>query len=248
MSFATQEDVIDFTEEMFIQLVEELFPDKNIKSQPFKRLTYDEAMEEYGTDKPDLRGNKDDPDELAFTWVVDFPMFEEREEDGKLQAMHHPFCSVKNEDKEKFMQSDLSREEILSLRANAYDLVLNGYELSSGSIRIHEPVVQKQVFELLGISQEEQVKRFGHMLEAFKYGTPPHGGFAPGVDRIAMILSNEPNIREVIAFPKNGEGKDPMMQAPAPISVKQLDELGLEVKADSEDLESSDNERASFEE
>jgi aspartyl-tRNA synthetase len=234
MSFVDQEDVLEFTEAMFIQLVKELFPEKKIKEKPFPRLTYEQSMEKHGSDKPDLRGDKEDDDELAFAWVVDFPMFEEKE-DGTIGAMHHPFCSVKEEDKEKFLQDDLSPEELLSIRANAYDLVLNGYELSSGSIRIHEPTIQKRVFELLGVSQEEQAERFGHMLEAFSYGTPPHGGFAPGIDRIAMLLAGEPNIREVIAFPKNGEGKDPMMQAPSALSPQQLSELGLELNLEEDE-------------
>lgn len=231
MSFVDQEEVISFTEDMFTQLVQELFPEKNIAEEPFPRLTYEEVMEEYGSDKPDLRDDSDNDDELAFAWVVDFPMFEKKD-DGSIGAMHHPFCSVKEEDKEKFMQDDLSEEELLSIRANAYDLVLNGYELSSGSIRIHEPEIQQRVFDLLEISKAEQKERFGHMLDAFSYGTPPHGGFAPGIDRVAMLLAGEPNIREVIAFPKNGEGKDPMMQAPSEISPEQLDELGLGLNID----------------
>src|SRR3972149_2110560 len=126
--------------------------------------------------------------EISFVWVLDFPMFEKTKE-GELQAVHHPFCSIKEEDKEKFIKG----EDMFSIRANAYDLVLNSYELSSGSIRIHERAIQKQVFDLLKISEEEQQKRFGHMLEAFTFGAPPHGGFAPGIDRIVMILQNEPN-------------------------------------------------------
>ena len=124
----------------------------------------------------------------------------------------------------------MTGEELLSIRANSYDLVLNGYELSSGSIRIHESAVQIQVFKLLGISEEKQQERFGHMLEAFQYGAPPHGGFAPGIDRIVMLLANEPNIREVIAFPKTGEGKDLMMGSPSAIEPKQLKELGLKLE------------------
>jgi len=222
MSFVTQEDVLSYTEAMFIKMVEELYPEKHISQVPFPRITYAESMEKYGNDKPDLRTDKSDPNELAFAWVIDFPMFEKLE-DGSLQAAHHPFCSVKPEDREKFLKG----EDLLSIRANAYDLVLNGYELSSGSIRIHKAEEQAQVFDLLGISKEEQQARFGHMLEAFKYGTPPHGGFAPGIDRIVMLLENQPNIREVIAFPKTGEGKDLMMQAPSTVSEKQLKELGI---------------------
>ena len=120
-------------------------------------------------------------------------------------------------------------EDLLSVRANAYDLVLNGYELSSGSIRIHERDLQKRMFDLLHISEEEQTLRFGHMLEAFTYGAPPHGGFAPGIDRIVMLLENEPNIREVIAFAKTGEGKDLMMGAPSEVAQKQLRELGIKI-------------------
>ncbi|HET8574675.1 MAG TPA: aspartate--tRNA ligase [Candidatus Paceibacterota bacterium] len=224
MSFVTQEDILQFTEAMFIKLVKDLYPEKKISAVPFPRLTYQESMEKYGSDKPDLRKDKNDPNELAFAWIVDFPMFEE-DKDGKIAAAHHPFCSVKEEDVEKFMKG----EDLLSIRANSYDLVLNGYELSSGSIRIHKADMQERVFELLGISKEEQQKKFGHMLEAFRYGTPPHGGFAPGIDRLVMILQNEPNIREVIAFPKTGEGRDLLMGAPSEMEEERLKELGIRV-------------------
>jgi aspartyl-tRNA synthetase len=225
MSFVVQEDILQYTERMFIELVGKLYPEKKISRVPFPRLTYDESMSKYGSDKPDLRVNKEDPNELAFAWVLDFPMFETLE-DGSIQAAHHPFCSVKPEDKEKFMNGT----DLMSIHANAYDLVLNGYELSSGSIRIHDSAEQKQVFNLLGISEEEQQSKFGHMLEAFKYGAPPHGGFAPGVDRIVMLLQNEPNIREVIAYPKTGEGRDPMMGAPSTVSEKQLREAHIRLE------------------
>src|SRR3989338_677446 len=224
MSFVTQEEVLEYTEMMFIELIKDVYPEKKITQIPFPRMSYTESMKKYGNDKPDLRKNKEDPNELAFAWILDFPMFEKNEE-GEIQAVHHPFCSVKPEDKEKFMKG----EDLFSIRANAYDLVLNGYELSSGSIRIHEREVQKQVFKLLKISEEEQQKKFGHMLEAFTFGAPPHGGFAPGIDRIVMILQNEPNIREVIAFPKTGEGRDLMMGSPASITDKQLKELGIKL-------------------
>ncbi len=224
MSFVEQEDVLAYTEAMFIELIKNVYPEKRISKIPFPRLTYAESQDKYGTDKPDLREDKNDPNELAFAWILDFPMFEKTDE-GEMQAVHHPFCSIKPEDKEKFLKG----KDLFSIRANAYDLVLNGYELSSGSIRIHEREVQKQVFKLLNISEEEQERKFGHMLEAFTFGAPPHGGFAPGIDRIVMILQNEPNIREVIAFPKTGEGRDLMMGSPAAISEKQLKELGIKL-------------------
>lgn len=225
MSFVTQDDILAYTETMFIKLVTTLFPEKKISQDPFPRLTYKESLERYGSDKPDMRANKEDPNELAFAWVLDFPMFE-KDKEGNISAAHHPFCSVKEEDMPKLMKG----EDLYSIRANSYDLVLNGYELSSGSIRIHKADIQQKVFELLNISTEDQEKKFGHMIEAFTYGTPPHGGFAPGIDRLVMILQNEPNIREVIAFPKTGEGKDPMMNAPSEIDPKQLKELGLQIK------------------
>ncbi|MDP2631911.1 MAG: aspartate--tRNA ligase [Candidatus Uhrbacteria bacterium] len=224
MSFVTQEDILEYTEEMFLELVKKLFPDKTLTSNPFTRLTHAEAMEKYGTDKPDLRENKDDPNELAFCWILDFPMFEKNEE-GKIDAVHHPFCSVKEEDKEKLMNG----EDLFSIRANAYDLVLNGFELSSGSIRIHERDMQKRIFDLLEIGEAEQQAKFGHILEAFEYGAPPHGGFAPGIDRIVMIMAGEPNIREVIAYPKDGSARDLMMDAPSALPEKTLKEVHIKI-------------------
>ena len=225
MSFVDQEDILQLTEKMFIELVTKLYPEKHITQVPFPRITYKDSMEKFGSDKPDMRKNKEDKSELSFVWVVDFPMFE-KGDDGKLSATHHPFCAVKDEDLEKFMTG----KDLLSVKAKAYDLVLNQLELSSGSVRIHKTEVQKKVFEHLGISEDDQQKRFGHMLEAFKYGTPPHAGFAPGIDRIVMILNNEPNIREVIAFAKTGEGKDLMMGSPSEIPNEQLRDLGIEIK------------------
>lgn len=224
MSFVTQEDVLKYTEAMFIEFVQKLFPEKNITSTPFPRLTYAECLEKYGGDKPDLRKDKNDQNELAFAWVLDFPMFE-KDEEGNIAAKHHPFCSIHEEDKEKFMRG----EDLMSIRANAYDLVLNGYELSSGSIRIHERELQKRIFDLLKISEQEQQDRFGHMLEAFTFGAPPHGGFAPGIDRICMLLAGEPNIREVIAFPKTGDARDLMMGAPTPMPVQSLKDVHIKL-------------------
>jgi aspartyl-tRNA synthetase len=140
-------------------------------------------MEKYGNDKPDLRSDKNDPNLLAFCWVVDFPMFE-KDDEGGVQAVHHPFTSPKAED------AHLLDTEPLKARANAYDIVLNGYELGGGSIRIHKRELQNKIFELLGLSAETIQARFGHMLTAFEYGAPPHGGCAQGIDRIVMLVSD----------------------------------------------------------
>ena len=157
-----------------------------------------------------------------YVWVVDFPLFVGVDPvSGKPKPGHHPFCHPHPDDLDKF------ETDPLSVRALAYDLVLNGWELGSGSIRIHEPELQRQVFNRLGISDEEADRRFGFFLQPFKYGAPPHGGFAFGIDRLTAILAGEENIREVIAFPKTQSGLDPMTNAPTQIDAKQLAELGL---------------------
>lgn len=158
----------------------------------------------------------------AMFWVVDFPMFEEQD-DGSLTFSHHPFTSPNAEEWKK------RDTEPLNVHAKCYDLVLDGYELGSGSIRIHNPELQSEVFDMLGISREDAEKRFGHMLKAFRYGAPPHGGFAYGIDRVVMILAGEPNIREVTPFPKDQKAKDLMLGAPTPIPEKQLIELGVKL-------------------
>jgi len=169
------------------------------------------------------RLNLADPNVLAFAWVLDFPMFEYNEEDKKWDAAHHPFTMPKMEDLPKF-ETDPS--QILS---DAYDMVLNGYETASGSIRIHRSDIQQKVFQLLGLKDEEIQSKFGHMIEAFQFGAPPHGGMAPGIDRLIMLFAGEPNIREVIAFPKNQAGRDVMADAPSPASEKQLRELHIKL-------------------
>jgi aspartyl-tRNA synthetase len=225
MSFVTQEDVLRLNEKMFIEMVKAVAPEKHISQTPFPRITYKESMEKYGNDKPDLRKDKNDPNELAFCWVVDFPMFEDDGEGG-IQAAHHPFCTPNPED------IHLLETDPMKVRAWSYDLVLNGYELSSGSIRIHTRDLQNKIFELLGLDPELIKARFGHMLEAFEYGAPPHGGMAPGIDRVVMILANEPNIREVIPFPKTGDAKDLLMGAPSAIEEKRLKEAHVQVVKD----------------
>jgi aspartyl-tRNA synthetase len=225
MSFVEQEDVLKLGEDMMNALVDQLNgrgTKFHLTSWPWPRLTYKECMEKYGTDKPDLRQDKNDPTELAFAWVIDFPMFE-KTSDGGIQAAHHPFTSPNPED------LGLLDSDPLKVRAWSYDIVLNGYEISSGSIRIHQADLQRRVFSALGLSDELIQKKFGHMIEAFSYGAPPHGGFAPGLDRLVMILAGEPNIREVIAFPKTGDGRDLMMDAPSSMEDKQLKDLHIKI-------------------
>lgn len=223
LSFVEREDVLSLVEQMMVELVKAVTPEKRIAQVPFPRLSYAEAMEKHGTDKPDLRADKNDPNELAFEWIVDFPMFE-KDEEGGIQAVHHPFTSP--------LPEDLALLEVdpLKARANAYDLVLNGYEIFGGSIRIHQRELQNRVFELLGLDAKTIEERFGHMLEAFEYGAPPHGGIASGLDRIVMILANEPNIREVIPFPKTGDARDLLMGAPSEIEEARLKEAHIEIR------------------
>ena len=165
-----------------------------------------------------------DKNTLAFAWVVDFPMFEWKEDEQKWDAAHHPFTMPQLDDLAMF---DSDPGSILS---DAYDMVCNGYEMASGSIRIHRRDIQFKIFQLLGIPEEDIQQKFGHMLEAFEYGAPPHGGMAPGIDRLVMLLADEPNIREVIAFPKNQAARDLMADAPSLATDKQLEELHIRVE------------------
>lgn len=224
-AFIEKEAMLELNEAVAIALVQELFPDKKIKETPFPRISYKDAMEKYDTDRPDLRKDINDQNELAFAWIVDFPFFE-KDERGGWTFTHNPFSAPKKEHYDAL----LKKEQVGDIIAEQYDLVLNGFEIAGGSIRNHKPEALKAVLEIIGTSPECIDSDFGHMLKALGSGAPPHGGIAWGVDRFVAALANEPNIREVIAFPKTGEGRDLMMNTPSPVEKKQLDELHLSVK------------------
>ena len=350
MAFATQSDVLDLVERLMVEVVEKLTVQtgKTIFQKPFPRLTYDEALARYGTDKPDLRFglelidcgeifketgfgvfkaalenggqikairypggagiprremddlvklsremgaggmayilveddgrnvrgtiakflseterdavlaasgaeagdligfiadkpetvaksldglrrflgrklNLIDDSKMAYGWVTDFPVFEKDDETGGLTFAHNPFAMPHASDLDKF------ETDPLGMRAQCYDLVCNGSEAASGAVRIHLPELQVKIFEKMGLTPEQISERFGHMLEAFRFGAPPHAGIAPGLDRLVMLLCDEDNIREVIAFPKLGGGRDPMMESPSAVEAKQLQELGIAI-------------------
>ena len=223
MSFVDQEDILSLIEELFIEISKKMFPEKRIAKIPFPRISYKTAIQKYNSDKPDLRKNKNNSDELAFAFIVDFPMFEWKKEEKRWDAVHHPFTKPQIQDIEKIKKNP---DKIL---AHQYDFVLNGYEIGGGSLRIYKPEVLEAIFEIMGHKKTEIRKKFGHLLRAFEYGVPPHGGIALGLDRIAAIFLNEPNIREVIAFPKTGDNRDLMMEVPSEITEEQLKELHIKI-------------------
>ncbi len=219
MAFTSREELMGVVEEMVKKVLETV--DRKTESTSFPVLKYEEAMKKYGTDRPNLRKGKEG---LAFVWVVDFPLFE-KTEDGGLTFAHNPFASPKEEDIEKLMTG----EKLDSLKSLQYDLVCNGQEIAGGSIRIHDPEVQKQIFKILGYSGKNIEEKFGHLINAYRYGAPTHGGIAFGYDRFVSLLAGETNIREVIAFPITSGGQTSVMGAPSPVDEDQLKELGLSI-------------------
>ena len=242
MSFVSQEDIMQLTEKLLIEVVTRLYPHKKIAQIPFPRIPYATAMGTYGNDRPDIREGEDknNPDILAFCWVVDFPFFEKDDKqivtgaDGLPQAgwtfTHNPFSAAIPAHQSALESASRTDKNLESIIAAQYDIVLNGYEIGGGSIRNHKAESLLKVFEILGYSKENVEQNFSHMLHAFRSGTPPHGGIAWGFDRLIMLLENEPNIREVMPFPKTGEGRDPMMVSPSGVSREQLFELGITIQ------------------
>ncbi len=216
LSFLEEEDIYSLVEKMIADVFSQCLG-VDIKT-PFLRLSHQEAMEKYGTDKPDL-GEGD----YRFLWVVDFPLFEYNQDEGRWQSCHHPFTAPQQDDVSAW-DKDLSK-----IRARAYDLVLNGSEIGSGSIRIHSTKLQEKIFEILGISQKEAQKKFGFLLRSFNYGVPPHGGIAFGLDRLYAIISGSESIRDVIAFPKTQKGSCLLSDAPSEVKEAQLEELYLKL-------------------
>ena len=217
MSFPTEDDIYSHVEKSIKHVFKQVL---NVDLKiPFKKIPYAESKKKYNSDKPDLR--PETKEEFAFVWITEFPMFEYSEEEKRLVAAHHPFC----------MPADLKNleKEPLKVKARTYDLVLNGTELLSGSIRIHSPEIQKRVFKLLQMDEKEMEQKFGFLLDAFSYGAPVHGGFAIGLDRFITLLINKTSIREVIAFPKNREARDVMLDCPAELSERQLKEANISV-------------------
>lgn len=211
MAFIDREDILQAMEKLVVNVFKTVLG-VQLKT-PFPRMSYDEAMKNYNSDKPDIRK---EGERFSFLWVLDFPMFEYREEDKRWYAMHHPFTSP-------MPGSNFAKPE--TIKAKAYDLVLNGVEVAGGSIRIHDKEIQSKVFNVLGISEKEAQQKFGFLLEALAHGAPPHGGIAFGLDRFLQIMTGSESIREVIAFPKNKAAQDVMLDTPSEVSARQLGEV-----------------------
>jgi len=222
MSFVERQDVMALIEGMTIAVVEAL--GGKIKTKPFPVITYEQAMKTYGADKFDMRTEEEKAQGThAFAWVVDFPFFE-KDKDGKWTYTHNPFSDIRQDQKEEFMSG-----KIEGIMTSQYDLVWNGYEAGGGSIRNTDEKILSKVFEVLGHTKERITEQFGHMLKAFSFGVPPHGGIALGIDRFVMCLKGETSIKEVQAFPQTSSGITSVMDAPSTVEMEQLAELGVGV-------------------
>ena len=219
MSFIEEEDRYSLLEKMMKHIFKEVL---NVEIKiPFPRITHKEAINKYHTDRPHL---KKDTNKYSFLWVIDFPLFDYNKDEKRFISTHHPFTMPKEEDLKNLDKNPGKA------KSKAYDLVLNGEEIAGGSIRIHKEDIQKSIFKALKINDKEAKEKFGFLLDAFKYGAPPHGGIAFGFDRLVTIMCGEDSIRDVIAFPKNKDAKDLMLNAPSSVNKSQLNELGLKTK------------------
>lgn len=230
MAFVDREDVMNLVEELTVHVVEGA--GRKIDKKPFPILTFKEAKDKYDTERPNLAKKGSN---LHFLWVKDFPLFE-KTNDGGYTFAHNPFASPKTKD-----EDDLKNKKNLEdLRSLQYDLVCNGEEIGGGSIRITDPQIQRQVFRVMGYSDERIDREFGHLLKAYDYGAPIHGGIALGLDRLVALIAREDNIREVIAFPVTSSGQTSVMDAPSETTTEQLEEVGLKVAARSPKKDNQD--------
>ncbi|MDO8601751.1 MAG: aspartate--tRNA ligase [bacterium] len=221
VSFVTREELMALDEEMTITVCEAM--GYKIKGKPFPRISYADALKKYGADKFDMRTEEDKKNNvLAFAWVIDFPFFE-KDKEGKWTFTHNPFSMPAPE----HLEWHLAGKNIDKIVTQQYDLVCNGYETGGGSIRAHKPEILKATFKTMGYNDARIEKEFGHMLEAFSFGAPPHGGIAHGIERMIMILTGESWLREVQAFPQTSSGRTSVMDAPSELSQAQLKELGI---------------------
>ena len=216
MSFVNEKDVMSIVNGIMKSIFKELF-NKNIK---INKMKFDKAMKDYNTDKPDIRDGED----FGLIWITDFPLFEWNEDEKRYQCYHHPFTRPYDK------HLGILEKKPLKVKSLAYDLVMNGVEIGGGSIRNHNIETQKRILKIIGLKEQDINNKFGFLLEALKYGAPPHGGFAFGLDRLVAILTKNKSIRDVIAFPKNKDARDLMLDAPSEIDKKQLDELNLTIK------------------
>ncbi len=228
LAFVDRDAILSLIETMMLEISEKL--GKKVTEKKFPRISYTEALEKYGSDKFDFRKNKEDKNELAFAFVIDFPLFEYIDEEKRWTFSHNPFTAPKQTD-----VGDLETgKNIGKIGSLQYDLICNGFELASGSIRIHDPRIQRQAFKIMGYSDSEIENNFGHILEAYEFGAPIHGGIALGLDRLIAVLSGEKSIREVVSFPINSSGQTSVMEAPNKVSSNTLKDLGLKQLSDKE--------------